>query len=124
MKRKQRRWAKYPQKRKSQHLKKSSTYRITAKPLEGLEWLEGTIDGFYFQAKVYDTGSKFSINNGRVSKLTVRDGRNYRSLELFSYDRGWDKKPTSNQQRALLRALLEYLEVFPTREHWHTLAGR
>ncbi|MDR2531978.1 MAG: hypothetical protein LBC82_03960 [Oscillospiraceae bacterium] len=57
------------------------------------EWLEGRIDGLKFYAKVYDFGSQFGINKGRVSKLTVV-GLNG---DIISFDRGWDKKPHTQQ---------------------------
>ena len=46
---------------------------------------------YVWEAKVYDEGSKYGINGGRVSKLQVRrDG-----VVVCNYDRGWDIKPES-----------------------------
>lgn len=46
---------------------------------------------YAWEAKVYDEGSKYGINGGRVSKLQVRqDG-----AVVCNYDRGWDMKPES-----------------------------
>jgi len=53
-------------------------------------WREGVIDGFRYCAKVYDRPSRFGINDGRVSKLTItRNGNNW-DQATFNYDRGLD----------------------------------
>jgi hypothetical protein len=93
---------------------KVGKYRIKSKS-KGRGWLEGSINGFCFQAKVFDTGSKFGINNGRVSKLMVWEHRT--STDLFSYDRGWDAEPIDDEQKEVLQALLEHLENMPA-EGW------
>jgi hypothetical protein len=90
----------------------SATPYISAKALEH-GWLDGFIDDYRFQAKVYDEGSKFGINSGRVSKLEVWDS----SEHIVSYDRGWGIKPDSDEQQLLLRELLDYLEELPAEEH-------
>ena len=36
-------------------------------------WYTGTVDGCWFQAKVYDQPSTFGIHEGRISKLLLRD---------------------------------------------------
>ena len=53
-------------------------------------WIDGWTDEHYWMAKVYDEGSNWGINEGRVSKLTVYDGRTSKSPEIYSYDRGLD----------------------------------
>ena len=65
-------------------------------------WQIGTIDGIKFNAKVYDEGSEFGINEGNVSKLWV-DGH-------FNYDRGWDGKPKTKYGKELLARLLEFFK--------------
>jgi len=88
-------------------------YRINAKrndSIFGGTWVDGYINNLRFQAKIYDVGSKFGINGGRISKLAVWDESNRRAGDLISYDRGWDKKSADDCQRKLLQALLEYLE--------------
>ena len=52
-------------------------------------WRYGRIGKYDFAAKVYDIPSDSGINQGRVSKLTIKKG----SRIVASYDRGWDKKP-------------------------------
>ena len=52
------------------------------------KWVEGIVnDGEYkFMAKVHNEGSKYGINEGRVSKLSIIDKFGY----VMNYDRGWD----------------------------------
>lgn len=52
---------------------------------------EGSEELYTWEAKVYDEGSKYGINGGRVSKLWVqKDG-----VVVCNYDRGWDIEPAS-----------------------------
>ncbi len=51
-------------------------------------WKQGEIDGYEYEAKVYDTGSKYGIDNGRVSKLWIQDPLT--KIVVYSYDRGLD----------------------------------
>ena len=48
---------------------------------------EGRTSGYTWIASVYEVGSRFGIDGGRVSKLWIRDrdGR-----EVYGYDRGLD----------------------------------
>jgi hypothetical protein len=52
--------------------------------------LDLSFDGrhYYAQAKVYDEGSEYGINEGRVSKLGIRlcETKEY----VYNYDRGQD----------------------------------
>jgi hypothetical protein len=68
-------------------------------------WLRGRVNrypDYTFLAKVYDVGSVFGIENGRVSKLQVwRADR-----EVMNYDRGWDQVPTSRRDRKALKEIL------------------
>lgn len=57
-------------------------------------WKEGSlkVNGsiFHYWIKVYDTGSQYGIEGGRISKLMLkRDGKT-----VCNYDRGWDVHPT------------------------------
>ena len=47
--------------------------KITSKKLGQYPWWEGTIEGYHFQAAVYDEPSEYGINEGRTSKLMVWD---------------------------------------------------
>jgi len=50
-------------------------------------WKQGTINGYAYCAKCYETGSQYGIGgNGRISKLEIRkDGK-----LLYNFDRGLD----------------------------------
>ena len=85
---------------------------IAARRISG-GWVDGTISVFRFQAKVYDAGSRFGLNGGRVSKLAVwLEAGGFRGT-VMNYDRGWDVGPKSGPEREILRALLAYLEALP-----------
>lgn len=50
----------------------------------------------------YDTPSKYGINRGRISKLSVRlDGR-----VVIGYDRDWYKQPSTQAEKAVLWIIL------------------
>lgn len=56
-----------------------------------------------YSVKVYDLGSRFGINGGRISKLWLQiDGEC-----VANYDRGWDIKPTCEAAEIALQILLE-----------------
>jgi hypothetical protein len=49
-------------------------------------WKSGEINGYKYEMKQYDSGSVYGINEGRISKLSIRkDGK-----EMYNYDRGLD----------------------------------
>ena len=56
----------------------------------GNGWVSGKCGDYTYEAKVYDNGSKFGINNGRVSKMTMYDKNDN---WVMNYDRGWDIEP-------------------------------
>lgn len=74
-------------------------------------WKEGTIgipqkDGGYkavhYWIKVYEEGSQFGINGGKISKLMLKlDGE-----IIANYDRGWDVEPTTEEANLALCILL------------------
>lgn len=77
-------------------------------------WKEGTIgvpnkDGKYtavhYSAKFFDEDSIYGINEGRISKLELRqDGKT-----VYNYDRGLDIPPqTAEAEMALAILLKEY----------------
>ena len=69
-------------------------------------WRELRDGNLFIQVKVYEEGSRFGINNGRVSKLFVtRDGKT-----KISYDRGWDVQPNTMEDGDLL---IDILNHFP-----------
>lgn len=108
-------------------MKSVNGFSITAKQTkEG--WIDGTIDGMRFQARVYDEGSRFGIEEGRVSKLAIwneairKARRNFFDACTVNYDRGWDIRPKKAADKKMLAALLEYLESLPTAEFWEEIA--
>lgn len=52
----------------------------------GTGWITGNVGRFTVQAKVYDEGSHYGIDGGRVSKLWIKDGAEV----VYNYDRGLD----------------------------------
>lgn len=59
-------------------------------------------------AKVYDEPSHFGINDGRTSKLEIR---NEDGVRVYNYDRGLDLNHIPNEA---LRAIVDGLEKLPT----------
>ena len=69
-------------------------------------WKEGTI-GIkinketkiaHYWAKVYDEGSIYGIDEGRISKLQIKiDGQT-----VVSYDRGWEIEPDENDEATMI----------------------
>ena len=78
-------------------------------------WIDGEIDDCRFQAKVFDVGSRFGINDGRVSKLMVWEADRSPASAIINYDRCWDVEPSEVWQQELLQALLQHLEDLPPR---------
>ena len=66
-------------------------------------WRNGIINGCEYWVKSFDEPSVYGIDEGRISKLTVRrDDR-----EIISYDRGWDLEPQTDEDRAILETLMK-----------------
>jgi hypothetical protein len=81
-------------------------------------WFVGYFEaswGFYkFQAKIFDTDSKFGINQGRISKLGIsRVNRltGWKTL-VVNYDCGWDIKPNSKKDNTAYSSICAFLEQF------------
>jgi len=100
---------------------------VNCKPSEH-PWVEGTLEkiepdqshtenSYRFQAKVYDEGSKFGIDNGCISKLAVWKNRpghiNFSRDVIANYDRGWDIQPTDAAEKEVLRTIISGLEETP-----------
>jgi len=72
-------------------------------------WKEGALkvrnSVFKFCVKQYDVGSPFGIDNGRISKLSLKRD----SVVVCCYDRGWDIHPVDDDTETALEILkLEY----------------
>jgi len=61
--------------------------------------------GITFCAKIFDEGSVFGIDNGRVSKLDIRQGGKI----VVNYDRGWDVKPKTPEIKAVYKSVMATL---------------
>jgi hypothetical protein len=102
-------------------------YEITAKQTKD-NLIDGSVNGWHFQAKVHDEGSRFGIKDGRVSKLIIWDENKRQSCgnifkaSILNYDRGWDIMPKSTADKSILQAVLDYLENLPTAEFWEEIA--
>lgn len=91
------------------------TAKFTKFPLDS-NWCNGIVEDsnntFIFESKLFDDGSTFGINNGRVSKLHI--SKNNRGRCIVNYDRGWDVEPTE-ENRKYFNAVMELLENAPKR---------
>lgn len=83
-------------------------------------WVSGRVGRYTFEAKLFDEGSYFGIENGRVSKLTIYDtelqknkGNSWESA-IVNYDRGWDIKP-NKIAKPYFQAVMKLLENSPKR---------
>ena len=69
-------------------------------------WKEGSLrvngDIFHYWMKIYDTGSRFGIDGGRISKLMLK-----RNDEIvYNYDRGEDITPVDENTILAVQLLL------------------
>lgn len=70
-------------------------------------WKEGVIGingtPYHYWIKVYEEGSVFGIEGGRISKLMIK-----RKDEIVcNYDRGWDMEPKDEDTQTALAILLK-----------------
>jgi hypothetical protein len=71
-------------------------------------WVSGVVtDGATFCAKVFDNGSVFGIDDGRVSKLDIRKAGEI----LANYDRGWDIEPQKPEDKAVYKRVMAALNA-------------
>ncbi|GFE52564.1 hypothetical protein So717_43170 [Roseobacter cerasinus] len=94
-------------------------------------WVSGRLKGFEdeeitFEAKVFDIGSKYGIDDGRISKLHVYTNGN-REQPLFEYSRGWDEnlkceslEPTQGREKLVLDTIVA---AFPEPDNHLELKG-
>ena len=75
----------------TKNLWKKGTYLVTCKGRKGYK-------KYFWEAKVYDEGSVYGINTGRISKLGIWLENNDGTLTtVCNYDRGWDIKPINDE---------------------------
>ena len=67
-------------------------------------WTIGTIGLYYYEAKVYDEPSRFGVDGGRISKLTI-----YNPVKkcCCQYDREWVIKPGNNEVKEVFLKIME-----------------
>jgi len=84
-------------------------------------WVEGKIGKYSFSAKLFNVGSEYGINDGRVSKLSIYDDKvrqkqsNFFASCLVNYDRGWDIEPREEHME-IFKLVMELLENSPERD--------
>lgn len=70
-------------------------------------WKEGGIkvneSMFHYWMKYYDECSFWGIEQGKISKLTLKRGQEITA----NYDRGWDIAPIDDDTKAAVAILLE-----------------
>ena len=69
-------------------------------------WKEGSIrvnhSIFHYWIKVYETGSEWGIDGGKISTMTLK-----RNGEIVvNYDRGWDVRPGDSDTEMAVEILL------------------
>lgn len=70
-------------------------------------WVEGSYNGYKFEALVFTERSSYGIDDGKVSKLEIK-----RAGETVAYyDCGWDVKPKSERVLNKIVAALESFEL-------------
>lgn len=72
---------------------------------------EGTVGPYHYHAKVFDIGSEYGINGGRISKLFMRHAAT--GEEVICYDRGWGMDPPEPGQTELMEAFNAILAHYP-----------
>ena len=81
-------------------------------------WVMGEHEGGYsFEALLFDLGSEYGINEGRVSKLMIKktdtEGWSPRTA-VVNYERGrWDVRPKNPEIRKVYKEILAFLESAP-----------
>jgi hypothetical protein len=73
---------------------------IVVSPLSG--WRHGEVDGYQWDGKIYDEPSQYGIDNGRISKITIKKDGNI----VVHYDRGWDVVPSNKEESKVLNKIV------------------
>lgn len=69
---------------------------------------------YKIDAKVFLEGSEYGIDNGPISKLSIKDIA--KNELIINYDRGWDKKPDEQNEflyKETIKALTEFRKEHP-----------
>lgn len=77
----------------------------------GINWLILKHGTHTIQIKRYDEPSQYGINNGRISKLYIKDEKQKHEtgtgVVVANYDRGWDVKPTDPKVKKLVDQIVK-----------------
>lgn len=80
--------------------------RIKASRAASNGWIEGVLrvesGSYHYWMKIYDAGSQYGIDGGRVSKLMLKR----RGEIVCNYDRGWDTEPVDEETELAKEILL------------------
>lgn len=70
-------------------------------------WEHGTLkvenQNVSYSIKVFEEPSRYGINQGKISKLTLKNNNKI----IANYDRGWDIMPTSELASEALEMILD-----------------
>ena len=91
---------------------KPQSVKTVSSAFGGTPWLTVNDGDYQAVAKVYDVPSEYGIDEGRVSKLTLK----HKGNEILNYDRGWDTKSgnfeIAPEHEEYYRKLLDYLNNY------------
>ena len=79
--------------------------KTTARGVGGT-WVVGTIAGHAFEALVFPEHAEvesYEMDGSRISKLHLREAAT--KTEVASFDRGWDRQPTTDAAKAIVGLL-------------------
>jgi hypothetical protein len=65
-------------------------------------WKQGKLNGYDYWLKSWEQPSHFGIDNGRISKLSIRQN----GTELYNFDRGLDFDELDDDGRITYKQLL------------------
>ena len=78
-------------------------------------WVTGSVGDYKFEATLFDEGSSYGINNGRVSKFHMWNAKKGSGVgDVVAYERGWDQKP-NRTIKPYYDAVMVALESSPKR---------
>ena len=66
-------------------------------------WSKGEINGYRYEVKHYEAGSQYGIEEGRVSKLSIRKNGKW----VYNYDRGLDFDNLDEEGKATYAKILK-----------------
>jgi hypothetical protein len=92
---------------------------VTITKLGNDGWVHGVVNNHYdFEAKVFNRGSVFGIDGGRISKLFIKRKRDTWDNCFVSYDRGWDIEPATEEHQMVFLDVYHTLQGLPFIPAW------